>query len=172
MLKKKLFLAILLLPLSFSISSCGFIPIKGESGAKGEKGEQGENGKDGINGKDGSSILLGEGSPDDFLGNDGDCYINLLNFDFYVKEDGNWILSGNLKGEKGSSGRDGEDGYNGKDGQSLLTGYGSPTSSLGNNGDSYIDLSTFDFYVKSNGVWQKVANIKGNNESIRFRINY
>lgn len=49
----------------------------------------------------------------------------------------------------------------GEAGASLLTGRGVPSAALGNDGDSYIDTSTWDFYSKANGVWSKQGNIKG-----------
>lgn len=35
----------------------------------------------------------------------------------------------------------------------MLSGSGGPVSSLGANGDGYTNLTTGDFYNKSNGVW-------------------
>ena len=58
-------------------------------------------------------------------------------------------------------GKDGVDGKDGSDGTSLLTGNGVPSSSMGKNGDSYIDLDTWDFYVKESNEWVKKGNIKG-----------
>lgn len=49
----------------------------------------------------------------------------------------------------------------GEDGTSLLTGEGVPASTLGKDGDTYIDLSTFDLYTKASGAWTKKGNIKG-----------
>ena len=183
MKKKKLFLTALLLSLTLGgLSSCGSNGVNGKDGLPGEKGETGEKGSDGINGKDGSSVLTGDGVPDSSLGNDGDSYINLNNYDYYVKEDGVWVLKGNIKGEKGNDGVDGKDGIDGKDGQqgekgsdgadgndgidgkdgkSILSGEGAPNSSLGSDGDSYIDTSNYDFYVKKDGSWTKTGNIKG-----------
>ena len=63
------------------------------------------------------------------------------------------------KGEKGDAGTDG------KDGTSLLTGHGVPPSNLGKTGDSYIDLDTFDYYVKEENGWALRGNIKGNSGS-------
>lgn len=60
---------------------------------KGDKGDPGEPGKDGT------SILTGSGVPDSTLGNNGDSYINLDTWDYYVKENNSWILKGNLKEE-------------------------------------------------------------------------
>ncbi len=68
-----------------------------------------------------------------------------------------WLAS--IKGEKGDKGDKGADGY------SLLTGRGEPSSSLGKDGDSYIDLDTYDYYVRTNGSWGKEGNIKGKDGS-------
>ncbi len=86
--------------------------IKGEKGEKGDKGDKGDPGKDGqdgtngVNGADGSSILNGKEAPADTLGKDGDSYIDTDTFDYYVKADGAWSKSGNIKG---GNGKDGED---------------------------------------------------------------
>lgn len=63
-------------------------------------------GDSGEPGKDGSSILTGNGAPDSTLGNNGDCYINLDTWDYYVKENNSWILKGNLNGESGEPSKD------------------------------------------------------------------
>ncbi len=204
-------------------------------------------GKDGEKGDDGNSVLTGEGVPDKDLGNDGDSYINTATFDYYVKKDGAWTLSGNIKGDKGENGekgdkgdpgekgsdgtngtngsdgltpyigennnwwigdkdtgvsakgadgkdataptvsidedgywvidgektevkakgedgtpgKDGSDGTNGKDGSSVLTGKGIPVDDYGEDGDSYINAETFDYYVKADGKWAVSGNIKG-----------
>lgn len=47
----------------------------------------------------------------------------------------------------------------GKDGTSLRTGKGVPASTLGQNGDSYIDLDTWNYYTKANGVWTLVSTL-------------
>lgn len=49
----------------------------------------------------------------------------------------------------------------GKDGKSLLTGNGEPNTSLGEDGDSYIDLDAWTYYTKSNGIWVSNGTIKG-----------
>lgn len=48
-----------------------------------------------------------------------------------------------------------------KNGSSLLTGEGIPSVNLGNDGDSYIDTSTWYYYTKSNGEWYAQGSIKG-----------
>ena len=151
---------------------------KGDTGAQGPKGDQGEPGKDGQDGKDGangvdgkdgrdgSSLLTGSGIPSDDLGKDGDSYIDTSTFDYYTKENSAWTKVGNIKGEKGQKGEDGktvteEGAISGEDGASVLTGSGAPSSDLGKDGDSYIDTLTFDYYVKADGSWSKVGNLKG-----------
>ena len=88
--------------------------IKGEKGDKGDKGDPGQNGKDGTNGKDGNngkdgtngkdgadgfSLLTGNGAPSASLGKNGDSYIDLDTWNYYIKNDNVWTLKGNLKGE-------------------------------------------------------------------------
>ena len=42
------------------------------------------------------------------------------------------------------------------------TGEGPPSDELGNNGDSYLDVTTGDVYKRDPNTWTKVGNIKGN----------
>ncbi len=67
------------------------------------------------------------------------------------------------KGDKGDKGDAGQNGVNGKDGASVLTGNGIPTIELGDINDSYIDLDTYDYYVKDESGWVLKGNIKGIN---------
>ena len=41
----------------------------------------------------------------------------------------------------------------------MLHGSGSPSDALGKNGDIYLDVDSFDFYINNNGVWQFVNNL-------------
>ena len=73
-------------------------------------------------------------------------------------------LGGNnipVSAEKGDKGDKGDPGMDGKDGESLLTGKGAPSSSLGKDGDSYVDTETWDYYTKADGKWTKAGNFKG-----------
>ena len=63
-----------------------------------------------------------------------------------------------IKEDVGPQGLQGEPG---KDGTSLLTGTGIPSTELGKNGDSYIDLDSWDYYVRKNNEWINKGNIKG-----------
>jgi len=51
-------------------------------------------------------------------------------------------------------------GESGKDGLSLLTGHGAPSEEKGKTGDSYIDLDSWDFYVKGTEGWARQGNLK------------
>ena len=160
-MKKNKFLMTLVLSSSclFALASC-----QGAQGPKGDQGEPGINGTNGTNGtdgKNGSSVLTGTGVPASTLGNDGDSYIDTETFDFYSKNNGSWSKVGNIKGSTGEQGEIGSQGEEGKKGTSLLSGSGVPSSDLGNDGDSYIDTTTFDFYSKANGEWKKYGNFKG-----------
>lgn len=64
-----------------------------------------------------------------------------------------WLAS--IKGQKGDPG---------KDGYSLLTGHGAPSESLGKTGDSYIDLDSWDFYVKATSGWAREGNLRESGE--------
>ena len=138
--------------MAFLLGACG---EKGDTGPQGEQGVPGQNGQDGAKGDkgdkgaDGTSVLTGSGAPSASLGKDGDSYIDLDTWDYYVKENGSWSKKGNLKGS------------NGQDGTSMLSGSGEPASSLGKDGDSYIDIATWNYYVKENGTWVLKGNIKG-----------
>lgn len=68
------------------------------NGAKGEQGETGQ---------DGTAVLTGHGAPLSDTGKIGDSYIDLDNWDYYVKTSEGWELSGNIKGATGQTGNTG-----------------------------------------------------------------
>ena len=86
---------------------------QGPKGDKGDKGDTGEQGETGEKGEDGKSLHTGEGVPSSNLGNEGDSYIDLSNWDFYVKSETNWELKGSIYGgsDNNSSGTLGLDFY-------------------------------------------------------------
>ena len=176
--------------ISIIMSALALFSLVGCSGAN---GKDGINGKDGVNGEDGISIVSieltdTEGLEDTYTitysnnststfvvtngadgaqgiqgepGKDGHTPIVEIN------ENGYWVIDGEVteilaKGEKGDKG---DEGAPGKDGTSCFNGRGEPNVSLGNDGDSYIDTDTWNFYVKVEGVWIKKGNIKGDNGS-------
>lgn len=129
-----------------TISSDGYWVIDGVKTNTKAQGEQGEPGKDGT------ALLTGNGEPSVNLGKNGDSYIDLDTWNFYVRTNNTWIHVGNIKGNQGN---------NGADGTAILTGKNEPSAGLGKNGDSYIDLSTWNYYVKENDAWVLKGNIKG-----------
>lgn len=54
-------------------------------------------GSDGQDGVDGATWLVGEGVPDDDIGEEGDLYLDESGFNVYKKEDKGWRHIGNLK---------------------------------------------------------------------------
>ena len=112
----------------------------GETGPKGDKGDKGDTGETGPQGPQGDKGDTGETGPKGDKGDKGDT---------------------GETGPKGDKGDKGDAGEAGKDGSSFLTGEGVPGNNVGKDGDSYLDYATWDFYVKSNGAWVKIGNIKG-----------
>ena len=101
------FLSIMIMSLGV-LCSCG-----GEQGPQGEQGiqgVQGEAGPQGQPGKDGTSVLTGNGEPSNELGVIGDSYIDLDTWNFYVKKETGWVLTGNIKGESANADHDGTEG--------------------------------------------------------------
>jgi hypothetical protein len=137
----------------------------GSNGSNGTNGAAGHNGSNGTNGTNGASVLVGTATPDASVGVDGDSYVNTSTFDYYVKESGAWVVKGNIKGSNGSNGSNGTNGTNGSNGKSVLTGTTTPDNNDGVDGDSYVNTSTFDYYVKESGSWVVKGNIKGSNGS-------
>lgn len=103
-----------------------------------------------MKGADGSSVLTGLGVPTEPLGNDGDSYIDLESWDYYLKEKGAWVKKGNIRGMNGQDGIDGKDGVDGKDGQDGKNGT--------NGQDGQNGKSAYELYVESH------PDYKGNEE--------
>lgn len=97
----------------------------------------------------GFSILSGAGVPSGGLGDNGDSYLNSTNGDVYLKTGGVWgSPTGNIRGIQGAQGF------------SILSGAGAPTTQ-GVDGDSYLNTTNGDTYLKSSGIWSLNGNIKG-----------
>jgi hypothetical protein len=129
---------------------------QGPTGATGATGPAGATGATGPAGADGSIWWNGTGTPDSDLGNDGDFYLDLSNSDVYNKVSGSWTWVANIQGEQGPPGTG-----DGTPGSVWWNGTGTPSSSLGADGDYYLDLSNGDVYNKVAGSWKQVANIQG-----------
>lgn len=174
MKRSKLFgLAISLISV-FALTGCNGEPIVGPQGPQGETGERGEDGvsivsvdltsSDGL--VDIYTITYSDGSTSNFVvtnGANGEQGIQGIPGEdghtpvITISSDGYWIIDG----VKSNTKAQGEQGEPGKDGTSLLTGNGEPAANLGKDGDSYINLDTWDFYVKTSETWNCVGNIKG-----------
>ncbi len=77
-----------------------------------------------------------------------------------INNDGYWVINGEVTDVK-AQGEEGQKGEDGKDGTSFLSGEGVPASTLGNDGDVYLNITTSDLYKKAAGEWFKIGNIKG-----------
>jgi len=62
---------------------------------------------------------------------------------------------------KGDPGTNGNDGAAGTNGSNMRTGNGVPSSSLGADSDTYLDIGTYNLYSKVSGAWVLIGNIKG-----------
>ncbi len=66
-----------------------------------------------------------------------------------------------IQGLKGDQGVQGDQGIQGPQGFSLLQGSGFPSSSLGVNGDTYVNIDSGSLYEKSDNSWQQTGSLKG-----------
>lgn len=106
-----------------------------------------KDGKDGSDGKDGEDGMKGETGPQGPQGPKGDQGEPGL-----TGEKGD-IGPAGPKGDKGDPGRDGKDGF------SFLTGSGEPSSSIGKDGDTYLDIATKKLYKKESGSWTAISDL-------------
>ena len=158
--------------------------------------EEAQKAINGINGKDGTAILSGNSTPALNVGNIGDYYfdqsshklygpkkadgwgkpVTLKGTDGEKGEKGNDGAKGEKgeKGEKGNDGEKGEKGEKGNDGTQIIPGIGTPTPSIGNNGDWYIDTKNKKLYgPKTQNGWGNEAILLGNGGSVSsLRGNY
>src|SRR5665647_534632 len=121
---------------SYSPSSVAFVS-DGKVGAKG------------VMGASGSSLLNGTTDPLSSLGNNGDSYINTTTYTLFTKASGVWTNRGSFLGASGA------------DGTSLLNGTTDPLSSLGMDGDSYINTTTYTLFTKASGTWTNQGSFAG-----------
>ena len=133
----------------------------GATGVQGATGATGETGATGPAGNNGAAWWNGTGTPAASLGANGDFYLNLANSDVYNKNAGSWTKVANLQGDTGLTGPAGPTGVAGANGSVWWNGTSAPSSSVGNNGDYYLNTATSDVYKKTSGTWAVVTNIKG-----------
>lgn len=171
-MKKRGFFAFLISTCVFamSLSACTTTPIQGEAGPQGEQGVPGEtgpqgpagnDGNDGQDGQDGTSLLTGHGEPQPSYGKEGDSYINLDNWDYYVKTSEGWVLQGNIKGNDGQDGTDGNDGTNGQNGVSIVSIIKTSSDGLVDAYTIYYSNGTTSTFTVTNGA-EGSQGIQGN----------
>jgi len=127
-------------------------------GPEGDPGTPGTPGSPGSTGPAGTSILSGAGSPGGGVGNNGDFYINISNWNLHgPKSGGVWPAGVSLIGPAGEDGEDGE-----FVGNTVLYGSAAPTTE-GSNGDFYIkttDPKTI-YGPKASGTWPSGTSLVG-----------
>ncbi len=120
--------------------------VAGPQGDVGPKGDTGPVGAQGPKGDTGATGAAGLAGPTGAAGSTG------LNGTQGPQGD---------KGEIGATGETGATGPAGVNGAVWLSGLGIPASSLGSNGDYYLNTATDDLYCKASGTWTILTNIKG-----------
>ena len=93
-------------------------------------------------------------------GEDGDKGNDGHTPELTIGSNGNWFVDGQDTGMQ-AQGLNGDQGDSGKDGSSVLTGHSNPSLDDGKDGDSYIDLDTWNYYIKNENEWMELGNIKG-----------
>ena len=72
------------------------------------------------------------------------------------------LMTGCKKGDTGSAGPQGNIGATGADGTKIFSGQGAPATTLGRNGDFYIDLTTSNMYgPKADAGWGAPYSLRG-----------
>jgi Phage Tail Collar Domain len=129
----------------------------GATGPQGSVGQQGVAGANGVNGKAGNSVISGAGTPSESQGNIGDYYIDMTNRAIYGPKTSNgWGSATSLVGAPGVAGKDGAAG------NSVLNGSGAPISTVGNDGDFYMDTTGHAIYgPKTSSGWGSAVSLIG-----------
>lgn len=139
------------------LTSCGKDGAVGPAGPSGTAGTTGATGAVGATGADGTKIYSSTGVPAATLGTTGDFYLNVSNSNFYgPKTSSGWGAATSLKGATGSAGAAGAAG------SKIYSGVAAPASSLGKDGDYYLNSANYLFYgPKTGGAWPVPINLKG-----------
>ncbi|HEY8930359.1 MAG TPA: hypothetical protein VIM55_14260, partial [Mucilaginibacter sp.] len=106
------------------------------------------------------TVLSGTGAPAITLGKNGDFYLDKSTFLFYgPKTSAGWGAGSSLVGPAGPIGPRGN---TGTAGNTVLSGTGAPATTLGKNGDFYIDISAFLIYgPKTSAGWGAGVSLMG-----------
>lgn len=135
----------ILLPFALDLLGLGSPdPVPGEMGPMGPEGPAGNNGAPGRSGRpgsDGTQWHQGQGEPTDTIGAVGDFFIDTETNDYYYRDEGGWVLLGNLQGSPGNDGTDGQNGTDGENGQNGFSGQAGRDGEDGDDGQSCWDLN-------------------------------
>ena len=144
--------------------------LKGAQGEQGPQGPKGDQGEQGPKGDAGSQIYADGSDPAANSGKEGDVFFNIATWDVFMKLNGAWVKIGNIKGADGLNGKDGQngenglngqDGVNGKNGSQIYADAVDPDDNGGFDGDVFFNIASWDVFMKLDGHWQKLGNIKG-----------
>lgn len=105
-----------------------------------------------------ANILIGSSAPLASQGNDNDLFINNTNWTLYKKIDCDWTLIGVMA--PGGTIEPCEC-VDGEDGNKIFVGATTPSNSLGNSGDLYLNSSNFQLFNKVGSSWVFTGTIKG-----------
>ncbi len=151
------------------VSLVGPAGATGATGLQGATGPTGATGATGVTGTDGKTILNGITAPLVSLGVNGDFYINTLTNQLYgPKTAGVWgsgislIGPQGVTGNTGATGPIGTTGVSGLNGKTVLNGPVDPNPGTGNDGDFYLNTSTYNLFGPSlGGSWGFPASLIG-----------
>lgn len=144
-------------------------------GPVGATGSAGATGAAGAAGTPGTVLRNGHGVPANTLGVDGDYYLDDDTGFLYARSGGTYASVANLTGPVGATGGAGATGPAGPTGPQGPTGAGgtgtpgsvwregagTPSNSLGVDGDFYLNGTTGDVYLRTSGSYAAVTNIRG-----------
>ncbi|HEY2581614.1 MAG TPA: hypothetical protein VGI43_07400 [Mucilaginibacter sp.] len=159
-------LLLLITAIMLFASSCGkdgAMGPQGATGATGPQGPVGPAGPAGANGQNGSVIYSGTTAPPAATGAIGDFYLNLNTGLLYgPKTAAGWGTGFSLIGPVGQAGATGAMGATGAAGNTILSGSGAPSTTLGKNGDYYLDISSYLLYgPKVTSGWGVAVSLQG-----------
>jgi hypothetical protein len=100
----------------------------------------------------GTKFYTGTTAPASSLGSNGDLYLDTTAGMVYVNTSGTWTSIASLKGAQGAPGAQAP---------GWLFGSGAPGSTLGTDGELYVDTTNTIVYKKSSGAWSQVATLGG-----------
>jgi hypothetical protein len=165
-MRKINYLFLFLIAAVFIYSCSGKTGATGPMGAKGAAGPAGETGATGAvgaTGANGTKIYSGIDTPTVAVGDTGDFYLDLTTSGFYgPKTTTGWGVPFSLIGATGATGATGQTGATGTPGSVIYSGATVPDSTIGINGDYYLNTVTELFYgPKTDNQWPAPISIMG-----------